>query len=244
MSYFRAFIKDFAKRAESLTNLLKKTQPWTWTQVEQAAWNDLKSTLKEEPVALEFPHDNREWVLDCDASGHSIGAMLQQRDADGQLHLISYASRMLTSTEKKWPIRELEAFSIVWSILHFEVYLRGVPHFLVRNDHKSLSWLWSMDKARIARWCLALQEFRFTIQHQSGKDSSHVDLLTRDVDWSEVDTEVMDRLIPAPKVMSVFGSVFHVHTGAEEPQFPSVQEIKDAQESRCVGDNKWKGVHS
>ena len=65
--------------------------------------------------------------------------------------MITYASRCLTMLEQLWPIRELEAFAIVWAILHFSEYLRGQACFTVRTDHESLKWLWGTDNKRVAR---------------------------------------------------------------------------------------------
>lgn len=65
--------------------------------------------------------------------------------------------RHLLDAERKWPVREQEAFGIVWGILYFNQYLNGAQ-FTVRTDHQSLRWLWNTDNKRIARWALALED--------------------------------------------------------------------------------------
>jgi len=52
-------------------------------------FNDLKQFLTS-PLILELPHDNGDYILDCDASLVGAGAVLQQFQA-GKLRVIEYA---------------------------------------------------------------------------------------------------------------------------------------------------------
>ena len=166
VGYFRQFVVGFAERAEPLTNLLRRNVPWRWAQESKKLSRSCGMFCSSNRLFSSFPRNDWPWVLDTDASGTQVAAVLQQTDSKGRPHMVACASRCLTEFEQKWPIRELEAFAIVWAILHFAEYLRGQTEFTVRTDHESLKWLWNTDNKRVARWALALQEFQFKVLYQ------------------------------------------------------------------------------
>ena len=71
-------------------------------------------------------------VLFVDASPVGLGAMLTQSGK-----LISYASKALSSVERRYSQIEREALAIAWDCHHFRIYLLG-SHFRVITDHKPL----------------------------------------------------------------------------------------------------------
>jgi len=50
---------------------------WRWTQEEQQAFDHLKARLVEAPI-LAYPNPTKQYILDTDASDHSMGAVLSQ----------------------------------------------------------------------------------------------------------------------------------------------------------------------
>ena len=235
MGYFRQFIKGFASRAEALTQLLKRGTPWSWAQEQQAAFEDLRNVLGQEPIVLSFPHPSWPWVLDTDASGTQVAAVLQQMDPHNRPHVIAYASRCLSLQEQVWPIRELEAFAIVWAILHFAEYLRGQECFTVRTDHESLKWLWGTDNKRVARWALALQEFQFKVLYQRGSNHHHVDIFTRDVPTTPMDETLTNRIALTADVFTVT-PVCQLQSDPCDVTFPTVEEFKQEQQKEANRD--------
>ena len=193
VGYFRHFIKDFALVAAPLYELLQKSEPFTMTETRIEAINQLKAKLLECPT-LYNPHPDWEYVLDTDASTTAIGAVLMQQDPEGHLYPLRFGSRRLTPTERNWPIYELEGFAIVYFILSYRPYLIG-RHFTIHSDHKPLQWLWKIDKPRLARWSMAIQQFDFTIIYNPGTTQEHADIFTRDVDYTIAD-EFVDKHLP------------------------------------------------
>ena len=50
---------------------------------------------------LAFADFEKPFLLETDASGHGLGAVLQQKQADGKYHLVGFASRALKGREKR-----------------------------------------------------------------------------------------------------------------------------------------------
>ncbi|GFX26641.1 retrovirus-related Pol polyprotein from transposon 17.6 [Trichonephila clavipes] len=77
-NFYRRYIKNFAKRALPLTNLLRKNTPFEWTSETQEASDDIKEAILNPPV-LALPHPNAELQITTDASSRDIGAVLEQK---------------------------------------------------------------------------------------------------------------------------------------------------------------------
>lgn len=146
--YFRKFIRNYSDLSQPLYNLIKKNVVWKWNKQLEDNYNCLKKALINEPVMLFIPDMNKEFTLDTDASDYAIGAILQQKATDGELKVVAYGSKIFTEQEQKWPIREKEAYAILWSVIHFQEYLRFCPFFRVRTDHQSLKWIWKCDNRK------------------------------------------------------------------------------------------------
>ncbi|KAK3093815.1 hypothetical protein FSP39_020533 [Pinctada imbricata] len=104
-----------------------------------------------------------------DASPVGLGAVLVQKQGH-EYRVISYASRSLDETERRYSQTEKEALAIVWAFERFHVYLYGVEVELL-TDHKPLECIYSQRSkpcARIERWVLRLQPYRYKVTYIPG----------------------------------------------------------------------------
>ena len=74
--------------------LTKKDVPYVWSSDCQKAFDELKDHLIKAPV-LVFPNFAEHFILETVASGLGLGAVLSQKQLDGNVAPIAYASRTL-----------------------------------------------------------------------------------------------------------------------------------------------------
>ena len=70
-------------------------------------------------TCLAHPDGKYPFLLDTDASGSGIGAVLSQTYPDGKEKVIAYASRALTKTERQYCVTRRELLAIVHFVQHF-----------------------------------------------------------------------------------------------------------------------------
>ena len=98
VGHYRHFIKGFAKIAAPLYDLTsgdnkdKKSEHVDLSPEAHEAFDCLKAACLQAPI-LAFPDFNKPCLLETDASGRGLGAVLSQKQADGWYHPIAYANK-------------------------------------------------------------------------------------------------------------------------------------------------------
>ena len=114
-NYYRRFISGMAHIARPLNDLTKKDKIWNWTLECQLAFDTLKEKFMTAPV-LRMPNVNKPFVLQTDASNRAIGAVIMQKDENGELHPCGYLSKALSPTQSNWQIYDRELFAIYYAL--------------------------------------------------------------------------------------------------------------------------------
>ena len=139
---------------------------------------ELKHHLTSAPV-LPFPEYSLPFILDTDASGTGVGAVLSQVQ-EGEERVIAYASRTLTKQKRRYCVTKRELLAVVTFVRHFRHYLLGCT-FELRTDHGSLTWLQNFKEpeGQLGRWLEELQEFNVEIIHRRGRSHGNAVALSR-----------------------------------------------------------------
>ncbi|XP_076743966.1 uncharacterized protein LOC143419988 [Maylandia zebra] len=119
------------------------------------------------------------YSIPTDASDRGLGAVLSQQ-VRGADRPVLYISRKLAERERRYSTVEKECLAIRWAVGSLRYYLLG-RSFTLCSDHAPLQWLHRMKdaNARITRWYLALQPFKFKVIHRPGAQMAVADFLSR-----------------------------------------------------------------
>ena len=177
--YYRRFVMSFGTIARPLTVLTKKNY-FEWSEEAETAFGTLKKALCEAPV-LALPRFDKPFVVETDACGQGIGAVLMQEG-----HPIAFISRHLKGKQLHLSIYEKELLAVVFAVQKWRHYL--LPnHFVIKTDQKSLKYLLEqrLNTPIQQQWLPKLLEFDYEIQYRQGKENVVADALSR-VEGAEV----------------------------------------------------------
>lgn len=155
VGFYRRFIKDCSKVTKPLCSLLEHDKPFHFNKDCLQAFGELKKALITALVVI-----SPDWTLPfehmCDASDHSVGAVLGQRK-DKVFHSIYYASKTLTQTQINYTNTEKELLAVVFIFYKFRAYLVG-SKVTVYTDHATIKYLILKKdaKPRLIRWILLI----------------------------------------------------------------------------------------
>ena len=118
----------------------KKNKHVTLTEDILEAFESLKKACLETPV-LAFADFNKLLLLETDASKLELGAVLSQKQTDGQYHAVAYVNCSLTVIEHSYHSTEQEFLVLKWAIMEqFQEYLFWKP-FIIKTDNKLLTYI-------------------------------------------------------------------------------------------------------
>ena len=184
MNYYCKFLPNLSSALHPLYCLLQKSSSWSLGLHEEEAFQKAKDLLSS-PRALTHFDPSRKLVPSGDACPFGLRADLSQVMEDGAERPISYASRSLTDTEKRYSQLDKEALAVIFGVNKFHQYLYGHP-FTIYTDHKPLTYLFShteslsqMSSARLQCWALTLNSYNYSVTHCRGCDNSNADALSR-----------------------------------------------------------------
>jgi hypothetical protein len=107
---------------------------FSWTNSSQEAFKALKVAITQARV-LALPNFSQPFLIECDASGCGIGAVLMQNNQH-----IAFLSKALKGKALHMSTYEKEFFALVTAIQKWRSYLVG-QSFVVKTDQQSLKFL-------------------------------------------------------------------------------------------------------
>ncbi|XP_047943164.1 uncharacterized protein LOC125190006 [Salvia hispanica] len=131
--YYRRFVRNYGKIASPLTKLLRKGS-FVWGLEAEEAFKKLKEAMTTTPV-LALPNFDEEFIVETDACGYGIGAVLMQGKRP-----IAYLSKGLSEKQRMRSTYEKEMLAILEAVRVWRPYLLG-RHFKIITDQRSLRYL-------------------------------------------------------------------------------------------------------
>ncbi|KAF7661328.1 hypothetical protein LDENG_00264150 [Lucifuga dentata] len=179
--YYRRLVEGYAKLAALLYRLTSgdPKRKILWTVGCEEAFHSLKEKLTSAPL-LGYPDYKLPFLLQIDASGEGLGAVLAQMQ-DGVERVISYASRGLSPAETHYPAHKLEFLALKWAVTDkFYDHLYGHT-FSVLTDNNPLKYVMTTAKldATSQRWVSQLSMFDFNILYHQGRCNANAVSLSR-----------------------------------------------------------------
>lgn len=162
----------YATIARPLTELLKDR--FGWNETAELAFNQLKQALTKPPI-LTMPDFHSPFVIETDASGYGVGAVLLQNGKP-----VAYFSKLLGTRAQIKSIYEKELIAICLAVTKWKPYLLG-RHFIVRSDQQSLRFITQQREVNhdYQKWVTKLLGFDFEIQYKAGASNKVADALSR-----------------------------------------------------------------
>ena len=151
-----------------------KKNAFSWSQKVEEAFELLKQTMMQAPF-LALPNFQLLFVVECDASGNGLGAVLMQEQRP-----IAYFSTALNGKRLLLSTYENELMALVLTVKEWQPYLLG-HHFVVQTNQHNLKFLWEQQimTEPQQKWLLKLMGYDFPIEFKRGKNNMAANALSR-----------------------------------------------------------------
>lgn len=205
--YYRKFIKGYSDIARPLHDLTKNDVKFEFGAKQVEAFEKLKAAIVSPPV-LAYPNLEKPFILETDASGIGIGAVLSQVGEDGKEHPVAFFSKSLNSAQQNYATVDREALAIYAAILHWESYLEG-NNITVRTDQQSLAWIFKKKDAilhsgRTARMMDRIQHLQLSVSYKPGASNQVADWCSRS---PCIQVNFMKHVVPDEGILFKVGGV-------------------------------------
>ncbi|KAG0419727.1 Transposon Tf2-6 polyprotein [Dictyocoela roeselum] len=171
LNYFRLFIRQFSQKTLFLTDILWSKDKIQWNAEHTEKFMDILKELTKSPV-LTYPDPEQDFILETDASGRAIGAVLKQKD-----RIVSFYSHKFSPQEERYTSMEKEALGILKSLEYFKLYVIG-SRVIIYTDNQNLLFNKDLTK-RVQRWKLLLEEYNYELRGIEGKNNKIADTISR-----------------------------------------------------------------
>ena len=184
VNFCGCFIPNFSSLLHPLHNLLQKGASWSWSDVYQFAFENVKKSISASSLLVHYSHDLH-LVLEVDASPYSIGGCFYHVSKSGEQLPVYFVSRALTSAEKNYSQIDREGLAIVFAVKRLHQFLNG-QHFSIQTDHEPFIRILGKNVrlsgtvvAHLQRWAVLLSSYNYSLEHIKGVDNTIADCLSR-----------------------------------------------------------------
>ncbi|CAB0006121.1 unnamed protein product [Nesidiocoris tenuis] len=179
VNFYHKYIENSARLLEPLHNLLRKNAEFVWTEQCQESFESVKKHLCSQPILAIFD-PKLKIIIETDASGDGVGAVLKQVQENGEIKPVAYFSKKLKDYQKKKKAIYLECLAMKEAIKFWQHWLVGAT-FQIITDHKPLEALKinSRSDEELGDMLLFLSQFDFRVTYRPGSTNMEADCLSR-----------------------------------------------------------------
>jgi len=222
VNYFHDHIRDHSVIVKPLQQLIHNYTPTrkiVWNNEAIQAFEKIKVKINECPT-LSFLDPHAPVYLHTDACDYGMGSYLFQM-IDGKEVPIAFMSRAFNERECRWSTPEKECYAIYYSLVKFEYLLRDI-YFVIRTDHRNLTYLNNSANEKVNRWKIKIQHYNFDIEYIPGPDNFVADAFSRLVSFDNEQVKnldeqeqlcLLDEFKLEPQIYKKIGMVHNSKTG-------------------------------
>lgn len=186
INFYRRFIRHAAEHQRILQDMIhgnvkNDRTPLQWDESTNQAFEQCKTDLANAAL-LAHPSSEAKLVLEVDASGTAIGAVLHQLDESGLLQPLAFFSRKLSDAKQKASTYDRELLAMYEAVKYFKDLLTA-REFCIYTDHKPLVTAFQQRSDRATptqqRHLSFISEFTTDIRHVPGEANKVADMLSR-----------------------------------------------------------------
>lgn len=175
-SFISSYVRNFAAISRPLWDTVTN-KTWTWGPKQKEAFERIKQRILHCTTALGFFSETDNTILYTDASPSALGAVLVQESKTRNPRIISFASKALTATERRYAQNQREALAAVWGVEHFSYFLLG-RHFTLRTDAQGVAFILNRSREESKRaltradgWALRLSPYSYDVEYVRGHNN-------------------------------------------------------------------------
>ena len=179
--FIARWIPNFAELASPLYSLMKKgiRVEQEWGPEQDTAISSLKSCIDIAPI-LRVINFEAPLFFRSDGSIIAVAAVLFQMTGTKEMPA-AYGSKMLTKSQRKWPVPQIEFYAIICFIRRWKSIMQGHPQIIIQMDAQNLLWSHNSTNDMIKRWVFELNTLLTVaeMQHIPGATNQPSDALSR-----------------------------------------------------------------
>ena len=171
--YYRRFIKGYGVICRPLFDALKKNS-FVWCESQEKAFQHLKLMMSTPPI-LALPNFNEPFVLEADASGQGIGAVIMQQGKP-----IAFFSKSLGPKAAAASTYEKEALAILEALKKWKHYFASTS-LIIKTDQQSLKYIQEQKLVEGIQHKLLIKllGYNYRVEYKKGKENKVADALSR-----------------------------------------------------------------
>lgn len=171
--YYRRFVKGYGIICKSLFAALKN-DGFSWGEEQKMAFENIKTAMSSAPV-IALPDYSQPFVLEADASGYGLGAVLMQGGRP-----ISFMSKSIGPKSAALSTYDKEALAILEGLKKRKHYFVGST-LVIRTYQQSLKYIQEqrMTEGVQHKLLVKLFGYNYKVEYKKGRENRAADALSR-----------------------------------------------------------------